>query len=186
MNPSTPSMLYAVQATAYTSHSAYNLRKTNSTPDSPPQVTPTDIVAACNKKKDILNNLPKKCSHCNNDFSKPNETFTELKDGSVIAYCKHSSCGRSQVLFVAPTLTVPKYKKVCVFEEVPGTLESDHDKMLRMHGETPNHAVCQKCGKTWEHHEKDYDENGWKEVGHDTITLPSDWPTLNATTKSWK
>jgi hypothetical protein len=181
-----PTRLYECQIPAYQSHSAYNAKVTNSTPTSPPEVTPTDINAACQKKKEIVNNLPTKCSHC----GMATGSIVELKDGSIMAYCKSSECGRSQVLYVAPSLTTPKYKQVCVFEEdqskaVPSPNE-DHGRIMKMHGIIPNEADCKNCSKQYKDHERDYDTNGWVQCGEEIIKLPSDWPTWDTKSKTWK
>ena len=184
------SMMYQSQMPAYSAHSAYNAHVSNSTPTSPPEVTPTDITAACTKKKNVVNALPIKCSHCPAALSHEDNCFNEMKDGSVIAYCRaKGGCGRSQVLFVAPELSIPKYKQVCVFEEdttKPNGSTADHTALMRMHGVTINGAVCKKCEKTYESHEKGYDTNGWVQCGEDIIKLPSDWPVWNASAKTWK
>jgi hypothetical protein len=158
-----PSQLYAVQQPAFESAAAYSPKVTDSTPDSPPSFTPADLSQACETKTNIVNNLPTQCAHCATSFEGVTGCLTEMSNGTIMAYCKgKGGCGRSQVLFVPPDTTVPKYKKVCVFEAEPGHPSLD-DITYSMHAMMPQIAPCRKCRKNYQEHERGYDSNGWLE-----------------------
>lgn len=112
-----PRQMYAQQTVAFEARNRMASVKTDSTWDTPPTYTRPDIEGLTALKKQIVNNLPKKCSHCEADLFK--ECFVELKDGTIMAYCKtKGACGRSLVLFAGVDMIIPQYVKVCPFKEL--------------------------------------------------------------------
>jgi len=184
-----PTQLYAIQSAAYDSHAQYNLKKTDSTPTTPPSITPTNAEEACKKKKEIVFALPTKCGHCSHPVDADDRCFAEVK-GTVMVYCKKKGgCGRSQVLFVCPDLTIPKYKQVCIWEEdkSTSTANDQHKAIAQLHGlpYTSSDSKCIKCSKSYKEHTFGYDQNGWVEYARDVIHVPQDWPLWNSSTGLW-
>jgi hypothetical protein len=160
--------------TAQAAFEEYNLKKTESTETTPPEVTPTDINAACAKKKEVIQNLPTTCcrTDCGAPLMRENGSYLEGKDGCIRAYCKtEGGCGCSEDLFLMPELSAPIYEQVCFFEAEN-----------RWRADSP----CKKCKKSYVVHTQG-DSNGWGEVGHHApIPLPDDWPTWDPAQKWWK
>lgn len=92
-----------------------------STENTPPVFTEPDIEGLKNLKKQVVENLPTHCSHCSADML--SEYCCELKDGSVMAYCKKpGACGKSLVLFAGVDLVRPVYRKICPFKKVVSSI----------------------------------------------------------------
>jgi len=177
-----PSRMYEVQRAAYQDAAAYSPSQTDSTPDNPPSFTPADLTkASATKRKITIESPPSKCSHCGASFEGVRGCLTETRDGTVMAYCKgQGGCGRSQVLFIQPDLTIPHYKQVCVFEPL-STHPSLNSPIHSIHGLMPNDVPCTKCRQNHDVHPKGYDQNGWVVDSRDTLTLPDDWPKFDGT-----
>eukprot|EP01040_Poterioochromonas_malhamensis_P018649 gene18649-21832_t len=110
-----PHRMYAQQAPAFEARSRMITDLGPSTEDSPPVFTLPDIEGLKALKKQVVENLPTKCVHCEADMLP--EYCTELRDGTVMAYCKkRGACGRSLVLFAGVKLVRPVYRKICPFQ----------------------------------------------------------------------
>lgn len=114
--------MYAQQTVAYAARDALIGETTNSTPESPPILTPPDIVKLCDLRREILRNLPTTCTHCKAEMLK--EYIVDHK-GSIIAYCKTpGACGRSLVLYAGVDFSYPIYEQTCRYVYTPPTAEA--------------------------------------------------------------
>lgn len=177
---SQPTKMYAVQAPAYDQLREYQ-RVTTSTPTEPPKRCVTTAEDMCASKRDAIQNKPENCSHCGAALEK--SCFEELK-GSIYAYCRGlpSSCGKSQVLFVTPSLVVHEYSQVCVFDPVETEKKPEPEKKIIARPyvqpkdrHDPN-TLCKTCGNPFSVHKTDCDSNGWRIVKSTDIEIPEDWP----------
>jgi hypothetical protein len=181
-------MMYQVQRPAYQAAEAYAPTVTDSTPTTPPTFTPADLAAASATKRALINDLPTTCAHCGSVFSTSTlgPCVVELKDGTVIAYCKPAGgCGRSHVLFVQPDVSVPKYEQVCVFEPVEGHPSMEiNPSMPCLVGPLPE-TPCSRCERLYRDHPTGYDTNGWRVARNVPQALPKDWPTYQPAAGTW-
>jgi hypothetical protein len=144
-------MMYQCQSAVYAASAEFEPRRTDSTPDSAPSFTIVDVDALCALKKRVISELAGKvCPHCSTPFGKV--SFVETTDGEIIAYCKRQGseeddrgkqyCGRSNVLFMPPTLTQPVYEKFCVFKhEQPAPTVHDIHNPGSSNADVQNNAV---------------------------------------------
>jgi len=182
-----PTRMYQCQAAAY-KRDKVKQPTTPSTETTPPYHRTLEEAGAA--KREVLRNLPQKCSHCSCALA--NDFFEEVK-GSVFVYCKgEGGCGKSQVLFVAPDSTEhPVYSKVCIFAPSPADRdwappEPEPEQQgpitatLYVAPEPPSkynpEAICTSCSIRYAEHSKDPDENGWAITGTETMEYPSDYP----------
>jgi hypothetical protein len=177
-------IMYNEQGEPYEAPSQFIDTPTNSTADTPPTHAPLDFAGLCNLKKSVVGNLPKNCGHCGAEL--PPKSIVELKNGEIMAYCrKKGACGRSQTLFESVEFKSPIYEKVCIYETTPlepGTTVWEMTRTALQQMETP---TCAKCGKEREEHPQ-CDRNGWAVTGYNNLTKPSDWPSFDADTATWK
>ena len=183
--------MYQCQVAAY-QRDVIKKPRLPSTPSTPPHHRTLEDAAEA--KRQVLSQLPEKCSHCSAPLQQ--KYFTECKE-SIFVYCKaEGGCGKSQVLFVAPDSTSrPIYAKVCIFSPSP----EDEDwtppvveppvndgkpvrAALYVPPEIPSkynpEAICTLCSVKYSDHKNDPDENGWAIVGHEEMSFPSDYPRL--------
>lgn len=119
-----PRAMYMQQQPAFEARSRMVTDLGPSTETSPPVFTEPDIEGLKNLKKQVVENLPTHCSHCNADMLP--DYCCELKDGSVMAYCKKpGACGKSLVLFAGVDLVRPVYRKICPFKKVVSTISRE-------------------------------------------------------------
>lgn len=230
-----PTQMYAQQAPAFAMRQEFTPRKTDSTPTTPPSHAALDLSALADKKRTAIKAAPTTCVHCK---SAPCP-LSEIRDGSVMAYCSSKTCGRSLVVFTPPELSIPVYEKVCIYRsaEAAPTRETfsapaagpnhyvgptsgavqqqsvvpveqqqprpqqqqqqqlDEAELAQLVAEFGNRPVmcpeatmpnCVTCGKTFmSHRMHEVDTNGWVEKGRRPVQLPTDWPTFNASTKTF-
>lgn len=193
--------MYACQTAAFSfrNQHSFNSNVTDSTPTSPPTHKALDLSAICTQKWEIINNLPHNCVHCSAEF--PPKSVVELKDCSIMAYCKKpGACGKSQVLFAGIELKSPIYEQVCAFQAIEHKLEIedsneplDSAKLmgeLEMHARRPvtmeDHSpTCAKCGSRYHNHHHDVDQNGWRIARYEAIKPPGDWPVFDSVSGTW-
>ena len=129
--------MYAQQAPAFEARSRMITDLGPSTENSPPVFTLPDIEGLTALKKQVVENLPTKCVHCGADMLP--EYCTELRDGTVMAYCKkRGACGRSLVLFAGVKLVRPIYRQICPFQsaERPAATLAELEAAANPIGET--------------------------------------------------
>jgi len=108
------SRMYASQDLAFDRMEAYSGGKivTDSTEEKPPTFTAPDLAMACETKKQITSNPPKKCTHCGGKLDR----VVEFRN-DIMAYCGTKGRYKSEILFKAPSsLEVPIYQQFCVFQ----------------------------------------------------------------------
>ena len=192
------SMMYNLQQQAFSAHSVYAPRVTDSTPDAPPSFQRADMAAAMCCKMEVLARLPSLCSHCSTALPFEAGCVVEDRHGNVWAYCKSKeaeACGRSEVLFTAPSRKVPVYEQCCVFlppdsmferhgtpteMRMPGPpdLQPQSTTLEQLHGITPPEAPCATCERKFEDHHSDVDTNGWRVKCMEEEPLPAGWPSV--------
>jgi len=190
-NPEVPSMMYQSQTQAYNAQQQYSSKITDSTESTPPTFIPPNLSLASQQKRQVIHNLPSSCVHCGSPLT--SQMISEVSGGTIMAYCKTpGACGRSQVLFVPPSFSKPKYEKVCIFlRNRNAQVKSGAELSLRadscyFDGEfVESKEVCSRCEVVAHKHKLGYDKNGWLKVGEEQLELPKDWPIWVPGKSTW-
>ena len=145
-----PEKMYKCQQAAFDIREVMLGQPTDSTPTTPPTVPDIDLVALCRRKREIINNLPNHCIHCNAEYPKDTlGVFVELRDDSqtIMAYCrKPGACGRSRVLFAGVDLVKPIYEQVCIFSKDVVTTRSSSISVASMVSSNTRSAAIDDSG----------------------------------------
>jgi hypothetical protein len=205
MSASGPSMMYATQRPAFEARKVLldASFKSPSTPTSPPEYDPIDVLALCALKKSVVSHLPTHCIHCGAEY--PQGSIVELSDGTVMAYCKcKGACGKSHVLFAGVDVSTPIFEKTCPFKSIVVEVDATADltavgppsaqELARLVTELQHRVItiedhdptCALCGKRHLSHKQDCDVNGWRIASRRRVALPSDWPVFQPSTATWK